>query len=117
MSIAWFEIQVPDLKRAKRFYAAVFGWTFAEMGETYLTCTTPEGDMLCGLEQASGDPAGRQIQIYLGTDELEAVLARVKKAGGKITRERSLVSEEYGWSASFTDPAGNTVGLWTSKPV
>jgi predicted enzyme related to lactoylglutathione lyase len=118
MSVAWFEIQVPDLKRAKRFYSTVFGWTFGDMGEHYVTCTTPDGEMIGGLEQStSGDPDGRQIQVYLGTDELEAVLGRVKKAGGKVVNPRSLISEEYGWSAAFTDPGGAKLGLWTRKPA
>jgi predicted enzyme related to lactoylglutathione lyase len=117
MSVAWFDIQVPDLEAAKSFYGAVFGWTFTPFGETFVTITTPDGNMIGGMDQVTGEPAGRQVRIYLATDELEGVLSRVEKAGGTVDTGRTLITEEYGWSATLVDPSGLKIGLWTSKPA
>lgn len=117
MSVSWFDVQVSDLEAAKSFYGAVFGWTFTPFGETFVTITASDGNMIGGLDQVAGEPAGRAVRIYLGTDELEGVLSRVEKAGGFVEKARTLITEEFGWSATFVDPSGIKIGLWTGKPA
>lgn len=39
--IVHVEIPVKDIKRAKAFYGAVFGWTFQDYGKEYSIFTTP----------------------------------------------------------------------------
>jgi predicted enzyme related to lactoylglutathione lyase len=41
----------------------------------------------------------------------------VEKAGGTVDTGRTLITEEYGWSATLVDPSGLKIGLWTSKPA
>ncbi len=116
MSIAWYEIHVPDLDVAQRFYGAVFGWSFQPFRDGYAVASEG-GRPICGLSADQGSPAGRSVRVYLATDELESVLDRVRTAGGEVTQERTLVNEEFGWFALFTDPSGLSLGVMTSKPA
>ncbi len=47
--MSWWEIPVPDLDDAKRFYGEVFGWTFDPFGEDYFAVIGPDGNMLGGI--------------------------------------------------------------------
>ncbi len=116
MRVDWFEIQVPDLADAQRFYGAAFGWTFSPMGEGYVVATEG-GAPVAGLSETPGDTAGRHVRVYLGTDELEATLEKITKAGGSVVQGRTLITEEYGWYATVADPTGLQFGLMTSKPA
>ena len=115
-TVNWWEIQVPDLAAAQAFYGAVFGWTFAPFGDSFAMIKAPNGEMIGGLDQVAGDPAGRHVQIYVKVTDLEASIAAVRAAGGGIRHERQLISEEYGWYAIIEDPWGLRIGLATSRP-
>jgi predicted enzyme related to lactoylglutathione lyase len=54
-----------------------------------------------------GDQA---FMINLVVDDLDAALARVDAAGGKVINERE--EHDYGRFGWFTDPDGNRVELW-----
>jgi predicted enzyme related to lactoylglutathione lyase len=56
-------------------------------------------------------PAGTTF-VYIGTDNIEATLAKVEAAGGKTVVPKSEIPET-GWFAFFTDPTGNMIGLYT----
>ncbi len=46
----------------------------------------------------------------------EGTLERIVAAGGKVALARTEI-QGMGWFALFTDPTGNTVGLFTDKPA
>lgn len=117
---SWWEIQVIDLEAAQTFYGEVFGWTFQTYGPNYLGAIDDSGQPGGGVYTSDTDPGragGRGIRFYFDTSELEAVLERVRAAGGNVTTERTLISEEMGWYADFEDPSGVRIGLSTSKPA
>ena len=62
------------------------------------------------MEQSS--PA----RLYAGVDDLEATQAAAVAAGGKVLKERTLISEEMGYWGLIEDPNGHEFGLWTSNP-
>ena len=78
----YLELPVADTGTAKRFYAEVFGWTFADYGPTYAATTS--GDTDVGLQ---ADPAERTAAALpvIEVDNLDATLAAVERAGGTIT--------------------------------
>lgn len=115
---SWWEIQVTDLDAAQKFYGAVFGWSFQPFGEAYVAAADESGNPGGGLYTSDSDPgpsSGRAPRIYFDTDGLEALLQRVRDAGGKVTNERTLISPEMGWWADFEDPSGVRIGLSTDK--
>jgi predicted enzyme related to lactoylglutathione lyase len=50
--------------------------------------------------------------IYLnGNPDVQTVLDRVEKAGGKIMLQKTEISPEYGFMAVIIDTEGNRIGL------
>lgn len=107
-AIDYIEITVPDVAAARAFYAAAFGWSFNDYGPDYAGIC---GD---GREQgglAKGDrPAAGGPLVVLYSDDLDATLAAVREAGGRIVKEP--FSFPGGRRFHFTDPAGNELAVW-----
>jgi predicted enzyme related to lactoylglutathione lyase len=53
----------------------------------------------------------RSPVLIVGVDDVDESIARIEAAGGTIVQGRMPVPG-VGWSAYFTDPEGNTVGLF-----
>jgi predicted enzyme related to lactoylglutathione lyase len=115
--MSWWEIPVPDLDDAKRFYGEVFGWTFDPFGEDYFAAIGPDGSMLGGIFLAAEDKLGNGVRITFDTDDLEGALDRVTAAGGTVVSERTEIGGDMGWWAAFTDPAGRWIGFATDRPL
>jgi predicted enzyme related to lactoylglutathione lyase len=50
------------------------------------------------------------VRIYLAVEDLDAVLARAKPAGGEVVLPRTPIGE-HGFIGAVRDSEGNTVGL------
>lgn len=119
-AINWFEIPVMDFGRAKKFYNTIFSF---EMQEQKM------GDFLMGFFPADQSgvsgaichgegykPSKEGTLIYLNADgRIDDVIGRIEKAGGKIVMPKSLVTDEIGYIAYFTDTEGNKVALHSPK--
>lgn len=114
VTINWFEIPVADLGRAVEFYGTVLG---TELGEI----PGPDGKPLkvfMGREGPSGalmsgegySPSAEGTLVYLGVDDIDAVLGRVAEAGGSVIQEKMSIGE-YGAIGLFTDSEGNRIAL------
>jgi len=57
-----------------------------------------------------GTPISSTV-ITIEVDDIDAALATVDKLGGTRLREKTPVGG-MGFTAYFTDPEGNVVGLW-----
>jgi len=113
--IEWIEIHCEEGGSAElgRFYEATFGWKLQidpAMGD-YAMFTDTGGSVGGGF--TSSIPKGEgATRIYITVDSADAALEAVGKAGGSTKQPRTLISEEIGYWASFTDPAGNVIGLF-----
>jgi hypothetical protein len=47
-------------------------------------------------------------------DDIDAVLAKVEKSGGKIVEAKNMM-QGVGLLAVIRDPEGNEFGIWTPK--
>jgi len=108
----WIEIPVTDQERAKKFYAAVLGVEFFDMthgNAKYSIFPTQDGALVSGGDYK---PSISGTLVYLnGGDDLSVPLARVKKAGGKVVLEKTLLSKEAGYCVIFVDSEGNRLAL------
>ena len=120
-SLNWFEISVKDIKRAKKFYETIFGIKMDEMEMMGMKMAFFPFDQKSG--KASGGicqskmhkPSKDGAKIYLnGNPDLKKALAKVEKAGGKITMPKTSLGPN-GFMAFFTDTEGNSVGLHSNK--
>lgn len=116
--INYLEFTVPDLEVAKRFYGEAFGWTFQDYGPEYAGMQKAGGEEFGGLalEPVSEDagPRGGVLAVVY-SDELDASLASVRGAGGRITKEP--FDFPGGRRFQFLDPAGNELAVWTLTPA
>lgn len=121
-AVAWIEIPVSNFERAKKFYSAIYDFEMPEvqMGPNrmgFLLYDQSGGGIGGAIVEGPGYvPSDNGSKVYLnaGTD-LNLVLKRVEKAGGKVVMAKTLVTPELGYFASFTDPEGNELSLHSMK--
>jgi hypothetical protein len=100
----YVELPVTDLGAAKSFYEAAFGWSLTAFGPTYAATLT--GDTDIGLQADAGEATKAPLPV-IDVDDLEAALAAVEQAGGKIVRP--IFAFPGGRRFHFLDPSGNEV--------
>jgi predicted enzyme related to lactoylglutathione lyase len=100
--IVFFDIAGPDAAQLKNFYAQIFGWS---IDAALAIDAASTGGLRGTLRQ---DPAEKIL--YLGTSDINAVLAQITKAGGSVDVPRMVVPGVVTF-ALFRDPAGNRMGL------
>jgi predicted enzyme related to lactoylglutathione lyase len=115
-AINWFEIPVRDLDRAQRFYETLFDAPLRreQMGEATLAVFAYDEPGVGGCLYAHGDmqPAAQGTVVYLNAaPSLDAVLARVERAGGRIAAPKVQLPGDMGAFAHIVDTEGNRVGL------
>jgi predicted enzyme related to lactoylglutathione lyase len=106
--IDYLEFPVTDLAAAKRFYGAVFGWSFEDYGPDY--ASFHDGRLNGGFSKELKVFAGGPLPILYSRD-LEATLARVREAGGRILKD--VFSFPGGRRFHFADPSGNELAVWS----
>ena len=105
--VDYVEMPGGDLAAVKAFYGKAFGWSFSDYGPTYAAFN--EG--LDGGFHAEDADAITKPLVILYAHDLEAMEAKVRAAGGVITR--SIFSFPGGRRFHFTDPAGNELAVWS----
>lgn len=106
----YVEFPAKDLAGTKAFFESVFGWSFTDYGPEY---TAFENQGLDGgffqSDLASSTEKGAALIVFY-SDQLEATLAKVEKAGGSILRP--IYSFPGGRRFHFTEPSGNEFAVW-----
>jgi predicted enzyme related to lactoylglutathione lyase len=109
--IVHIEFSAADLSAAVEFYGNLFGWETQQMPEmNYATFDpgTPPGG---GFNPLSDQVKAGDVLVYVATDDIDATLAKVESLGGKTLLPQTEIPN-VGWFAMFSDPTGNTVGLF-----
>lgn len=122
-SLNWFEIPAKDILRAKKFYETIFSCTMDIMPEMMgmkmvgFPGGMENGKVNGGLVQSQmHKPSEDGVVIYLNAEpEIQKVIDRIEKAGGKITMPKTQISPEIGYMAFFIDTEGNKIGLHSQK--
>lgn len=119
--VVHFEIPADDLERAKRFYGEVFGWQLTDMPEMDYTIigTTPvdeqtqqptePGAINGGMMRRTAQTPSPVVTIDVAS--VTDALKEIESAGGRVVQGRTEIPG-MGAFAYFTDPEGNTLGLW-----
>jgi len=108
---SYLELPATNVGSLKSFYGDVFGWTHQDWGPDYATV---HGS---GLEVGyNSSDEGKSVNplAMIETDEIEAVQAQVKAAGGSITQ--AIFQYPGGRRFHFTDPAGNELAVMQPDP-
>jgi hypothetical protein len=125
-NIAYFEIPADNVDRAKHFYKNLLGWKIAPIttptidrksmeAVEYQEITLGEptiGTMnMGGMYKRQGDET---IKNYVMVDDIDAVIAKVEKLGGKVVMQKTMI-KGVGLVAIIQDTEGNGFGIWTPK--
>lgn len=108
--IAHCEIPTTNLDKSKEFYHKVLGWDFKPFGNGYLLFNNHKGVMV-GLRKVDEIVTGETTVFHVNIPDIESILKKVKENGGAVKRTRTVIPA-MGWYALFTDPDGNTIGLY-----
>lgn len=111
-SVEYFELATPDLAAAKDFYATAFGWVFNDYGPEYAGVRKGEHAESGGFRTVPVGEVGPPLLILYSSD-LEASVAAVQEAGGRIVQEP--FSFPGGRRFHFVDPAGNELAVWSDR--
>jgi hypothetical protein len=121
--VAWFEIYVDDLARAKQFYESVLSVNLDVLGDpndaSIQMLSFPSdmekygaGGALVKMEGfASG---GNSTLIYFSCEDCAVEESRVEAAGGHIQKPKMSIGE-YGFISLAIDSEGNIFGLHSMK--
>lgn len=108
--LAHFAIHATDVERAKRFYGAVFGWSFRPFGPPgFWLISTGQAAVGGALQQRHEPLTGTGMRGYecsFAVDDLPATQAAITANGGRITRPPFHI-ERVGTVLAFEDTEGN----------
>lgn len=117
--INWIEMATDNPEATRDFFGKVFGWDIQpspmagveeafKMPNYYIynPGTGPMG-AIHGFMQN-----GPRTTVYLYAPDIDAKLAEVEAAGGKVITKKMFVGDAVGNIAHFADPNGNMFGLW-----
>jgi len=114
--VSIFEIPATEISRAINFYQIILDIKIEKMDmpEMQMGIFPYEGQIVTGvIIKAEGyKPSADGVTIYLnGGDNLQVILEKVEKNGGKIITPKTLHADESGYFAIFLDSEGNKIGL------
>ncbi|AGB01993.1 VOC family protein [Methanoregula formicica] len=125
-NIAYFEIPANNVDRAKHFYKNLLGWMIEPIKTPTMDLKSMEAIQyneitlgeptlgtinMGGLYKRQGDET---IKNYVMVDDIDKVVAKVEKLGGKIVMPKFMI-KGVGLVAVLQDTEGNGFGVWTPK--
>jgi predicted enzyme related to lactoylglutathione lyase len=121
-NLAYFEIPADNVDRAKHFYHNLLGWkiapTKASMDPAKMAVMEYQDVITGDAKEGTLNMGGmykrqmtEQIVNYVMVEDLDKILAKVGKLGGKIVVPKMEI-KGVGLTAIIQDTEGNTLGLW-----
>lgn len=113
--VVHWEIGATDSVKAAKFYTELFGWELDAHDDIgyHMAKAMGEGSIGGGISPC---PDGKKpyVTFYVLVEDLQAALDKVNELGGKTVIPPTRIGE-YGSMAWFSDPDGNTIGLWKAN--
>ena len=106
----YVEFAAKDLLATKAFFTQAFAWDFVDYGPEYTAFSNQglDGGFYKADLQSHSDNGGALLVFY--SQQLEATLAKVEKAGGKINKP--IFAFPGGRRFHFIEPSGNEFAVW-----
>lgn len=111
--INYVEFPARDIEATKAFFAAAFGWSFVDYGPDYTAFSNQglDGGFYRSGLSATVDRGTALVVLF--SNALEATLARVEQAGGRIVK--TIFSFPGGRRFHFSEPSGNELAVWSDR--
>jgi uncharacterized protein len=111
---SWIDLSTTDLEAARDFYSKLFGWTAQVSPEPEAlgyTLFLKDGKQAAGAGPAMTPDRPPSWTMYVGTDDAQAVAAKVEGAGGKVLVPPMDVFD-FGRMAVFLDTSEAAFAVW-----
>ena len=106
--IDYVEIPVTDLKKTREFFTSLFGWSFQEWGDEYMSFN--DGRLDGGFRHSEEPAPSTGVLLVFYSKNLERDVERVKDLGGTISQD--IFSFPGGRRFHFVDPVGTEYAMW-----
>ena len=119
-NLAYFELPVDDLDRAKKFYQELLIWEFTKSEnpdipmEYWMIKTGPAEENTLNMGGMYKRQMNEPIVNYVMVDDIDEKIAKVEKLGGKIAVPKREL-ESVGQFVIIQDTEGNVIALF--KPM
>jgi predicted enzyme related to lactoylglutathione lyase len=116
--VIWADLVTPDLETAKRFYGALFGWTFRDVpGDPNYSLVLLDGEPVAGLFQKALPP-GNTVQpawlTFLAVRDVDAAQLSARQHGGAVLVKPHSYPQR-GRQAVLADPDGAVFAVLAAK--
>ena len=109
--INYIEIPVTDPAQARDFFAELFGWSFQEWGDDYISFN--DGNLNGGFSRSAAPAPATGVLVVFYSADLERDLARVQELGATISQD--IFSFPGGRRFHFVDPVGTEYAIWSDR--
>lgn len=107
--LSYLQIPAVDVEQSAAFYAHNFGWTLRG-SPAHRSFSDASGELIGAFISGRAIALEPGLLPYIYVQGLDAALARIAASGGKVVT--APYPEGDLWVATFSDPAGNVIGLW-----
>ena len=111
---AWVDLAAKDAAAAREFYGNLFGWDIEVNADPQYGgygMARIDGKDAAGISPTQSPDQPSAWNVYIGTDDIEALAKRVTEAGGTIAAPPFDVGDQ-GRMAVFQDPTGAFISAW-----
>lgn len=109
-TINYVEIPATDPGKARDFFSALFGWTFQEWGDDYISFN--DGRLDGGFYRAEQPAPATGVLIVFFSEDLERDMKKVVELGATISKD--VFSFPGGRRFHFKDPTGTEYAIWAA---
>jgi len=113
--INYLEFPCKDIEASKRFFTAVFGWSFTDYGPEYAAFTKQDAGMDGGFYQSDLSATtenGSALAVFY-SENLAQTQRKIEKEGGKIIK--AIFAFPGGHRFHFSDPSDNEYAMWSDQ--
>ena len=110
----WADVTSPDVEAADGFYSELFGWEAAKDPRPEAggyTMFLRNGKYVAAASPPPQEGIPPHWNVYLAADDVDAIAARIREAGGNVTMDPFDVFDA-GRMTIASDPAGAFFGVW-----
>ncbi len=113
--INYVEFPAKNMAATKAFFSDVFGWSFQDYGEEYMSFSNQGIDGGFFQSDLVASTANGSALIVFYSQALQQTLSKIEQAGGVIVKP--IFSFPGGCRFHFTEPSGNEFAVWSDKPI
>jgi uncharacterized protein len=106
------ELSSVDLKKAEKFYKAIFGWKLQTMPDMGYTMIDVGGGVGGGMQIQRQPGAPSAWLPYVEVEDVKQSVAKAAKAGAQVMLDYLEIGKDMGAIGIFADPTGATIGVW-----